>query len=126
MARVIGVDVGGTKVALASLQDGVLGEVRTRPTEKASPDALVDQLVEAIADAGDADAVGLGVPSVIDAARGMAMSSVNIPLQHVPLRDILGRRLNIPVHVDNDASVAALAEHPVGRPVVRRTGHPPT
>ena len=40
----------------------------------------------------------------------MAMSSVNIPLQHVPLRDILGRRLDIPVHVDNDASVAALAE----------------
>ena len=110
MARVIGVDVGGTKVATASLEDGVLGEIRTRPTEKESPDALVDQLVEAIEEYGDADAVGLGIPSVIDAARGMAMSSVNIPLQHVPLRDILGRRLNIPVHVDNDASVAALAE----------------
>src|SRR5690242_17677489 len=110
MARVIGVDVGGTKVATASLQDGVLGEVRTRPTEKESPDALVDQLVEAIEEYGDADAVGLGIPSVIDAHRGMAMSSVNIPLQHVPLRDILGRRLDIPVHVDNDASVAALAE----------------
>jgi glucokinase len=110
MARVIGVDVGGTKVAVASLQDGVLGEVHKRPTEKTSPDALVDQLVEAIEECGDADAVGLGIPSVIDAARGMAMSSVNIPLQHVPLRDILGRRLDIPVHVDNDASVAALAE----------------
>jgi glucokinase len=110
MARVIGVDVGGTKVATASLQDGVLGEVRTRPTEKKSPDALVDQLLEAIEEYGDADAVGLGIPSVIDAQRGMAMSSVNIPLQHVPLRDILGRRLDIPVHVDNDASVAALAE----------------
>jgi len=110
MARVIGVDVGGTKVATASLEDGVLGEIRTRPTEKESPDALVDQLVEAIEEYGDADAVGLGIPSVIDAQRGMAMSSVNIPLQHVPLRDILGRRLDIPVHVDNDASVAALAE----------------
>jgi glucokinase len=110
MARVIGVDVGGTKVATASLEDGVLGEIRTRPTEKESPDALVDQLLEAIEEYGDADAVGLGIPSVIDAQRGMAMSSVNIPLQHVPLRDILGRRLNIPVHVDNDASVAALAE----------------
>jgi glucokinase len=110
MARVIGVDVGGTKVAVASLEDGALGEVHLRPTEKASPDALVDQLVEAIEEQGPADAVGLGIPSVIDAARGMAMSSVNIPLQHVPLRDILGRRLNIPVHVDNDASVAALAE----------------
>lgn len=103
-------DVGGTKVAVASLEDGALGEVQLRPTEKASPDALVDQLVEAIEEQGPADAVGLGIPSVIDAARGMAMSSVNIPLQHVPLRDILGRRLNIPVHVDNDASVAALAE----------------
>jgi glucokinase len=66
--------------------------------------------VEAIEQCGHADAVGLGIPSVIDAARGMAMSSVNIPLQHVPLRDILGKRLNIAVHVDNDASVAALAE----------------
>jgi glucokinase len=110
MARAIGVDVGGTKVAVASLEGGVLGEVRKRPTVKDSPDALVDQLVEVIEEAGDADAVGLGVPSVIDAAHGMAMSSVNIPLQHVPLRDILGRRLGIPVHVDNDASVAALAE----------------
>jgi predicted NBD/HSP70 family sugar kinase len=64
MARVIGVDVGGTKVATASLQDGVLGEVRTRPTEKKSPDALVDQLLEAIEEYGDADAVGLGIPSV--------------------------------------------------------------
>jgi glucokinase len=110
MARVIGVDVGGTKVAVAPLEDGVLGDVHTRPTEKSSPDALVDQLVEAIEQCGPADAVGLGIPSVIDAARGMAMSSVNIPLQHVPLRDILGKRLNIAVHVDNDASVAALAE----------------
>jgi glucokinase len=110
MATVIGVDVGGTKVAVAPLEDGVLGEVQLRPTEKSSPGALVDQLVEAIEEQGPADAVGLGIPSVIDAARGMAMSSVNIPLQHVPLRDILGRRLNIPVHVDNDASVAALAE----------------
>ena len=122
MARVIGVDVGGTKVAIASLEDGVLGEVRTRPTEKESPDALVDQLVEAIEEYGDADAVGLGIPSVIDAARGMAMSSVNIPLQHVPLRDILGRRLDIPVHVDNDASVAALAEaHAERRPARSRS-----
>ena len=68
MARVIGVDVGGTKVAVASLEDGVLGEVRTRPTEKESPDALVDQLVEAIEEHGDADAVGIGIPCVIDFA----------------------------------------------------------
>jgi glucokinase len=35
---------------------------------------------------------------------------VNIPLEGVPLRDELERRFDIPVFVDNDANVAALAE----------------
>jgi glucokinase len=50
------------------------------------------------------------VPSVIDFATGTARSSVNIPLQGVPLRTLLTRRLGIPTFVDNDATVAALAE----------------
>ena len=37
-------------------------------------------------------------------------SSVNIPLADVPLREVLGERLGVPVFVDNDATVAALAE----------------
>jgi len=54
--------------------------------------------------------VGVGVPSVIDFATGTARSSVNIPLQGVPLRHALTERLGIPTFVDNDATVAALAE----------------
>ena len=76
--RLIGVDVGGTKVSVAVLEDGVLSDPVLRPTVLSSSDALVDQLAEAIADAGPADAVGLGVPSVIDFATGTARSSVNI------------------------------------------------
>ena len=60
--------------------------------------------------AGDAKSVGLGVPSVIDFKTGTARSSVNIPLRGVPLRELLGERLDMPVFVDNDATVAALAE----------------
>lgn len=110
MSRLLGVDVGGTKVAVAVLEDGRLGETHLRPTEKASPDALIDQLVEAIEEQLPADAVGIGVPSVVDFAKGMARSSVNIPLERVPLRQILRKRLGIPVYVDNDATVAAVAE----------------
>jgi glucokinase len=54
--------------------------------------------------------VGLGVPSVIDFETGTVRSSVNVPLHGVPLRRLLGERLGIPIFVDNDASVAALAE----------------
>jgi glucokinase len=108
--RLIGVDVGGTKVSVAVLEDGVLSEPVLRPTVLSSSDALLEQLVEAIEDAGPADAVGIGLPSVIDFATGTARSSVNIPLQGVPLRQLLSDRVGIPAFVDNDATVAALAE----------------
>jgi glucokinase len=56
------------------------------------------------------DGVGLGVPSVVEFETGRVVSSVNVPLRDVPLRNVLHERLGIPVFVDNDATVAALAE----------------
>ncbi len=108
--RLIGVDVGGTKVSVAVLEGGDLSEPMIQQTELSNSDALVEQLVEVIQTAGDAVSVGLGVPSVVDFATGAARSSVNIPLRGVPLRELLGKRLDMPVFVDNDATVAALAE----------------
>jgi glucokinase len=108
--RLIGVDVGGTKVSVAVLEDGRLSDPTITPTDLSSSDALVDQLVATIRAAGPATAVGIGVPSVIDFATGTARSSVNIPLQGVPLRHTMTERLGIPTFVDNDATVAALAE----------------
>ncbi|MEA2251485.1 MAG: glucokinase [Solirubrobacteraceae bacterium] len=108
--RLIGVDVGGTKVSVAVLENGVLSPPTLRPTELSGSEPLIDQLVDVIEAAGPADAVGLGVPSVIDFATGTARSSVNVPLQGVPLRERLNERLEIPTFVDNDATVAGLAE----------------
>ena len=50
------------------------------------------------------------MPSVVEFETGRVISSVNIPLADVPLREVLGERLGVPVFVDNDATVAALAE----------------
>jgi glucokinase len=52
----------------------------------------------------------VGVPSQIDFATGTVVSSVNVPLENVPLREELERRFGFPVFVDNDANCAALAE----------------
>jgi glucokinase len=111
--RLIGVDVGGTKVSVAVLADGELGEPHVEPTDVSDADALIEQLVRMIGEAtGDEPiaAVGLGVPSVVDWENGRIRASVNVPLEDVPLRDMLRERLEVPVFVDNDASVAALAE----------------
>ncbi len=108
--RLIGVDVGGTKIAVAALDGTTLLEPAVEPTDTSGSDALVRQLVDAVRAAGDADAVGIAVPSVVDWDTGRIRSSVNIPLQDVPLREVLRERLGVPVFVDNDATCAALAE----------------
>jgi glucokinase len=112
VSSVIGVDLGGTKVALATLRDSVLSESLLKPTDLSSASALIDQLVAMVDSArGDTlDAVGIGVPSIVEFATGRVVSSVNIPLADVPLREVLGERLGVPVFVENDATVAALAE----------------
>jgi glucokinase len=112
---VIGVDVGGTKVAVAVLRDGVLAQAVTAPTERSSGPALVAQLArlilaEAASAAGPIAAVGLGVPSVIEFATGRVRSTVNLPLSDVPLREVIHDHVKMPVFVDNDATCAALAE----------------
>jgi glucokinase len=107
---VVGVDVGGTKIAVASLAGATLAPRRTHRTDTRSPEALVAQLVDVIGQAGQASAVGVAIPSVVDFATGRVRSSVNIPLADIPLRGVLRERLGIPVFVDNDATCAALAE----------------
>jgi glucokinase len=108
--RLIGVDVGGTKVSVSVLEGTDLADPVLHRTETASTAALLDQLEAVVREQGDAAGVGIAVPSVIDFATGLVRFSVNIPLEGVRLREELADRLGCPVFVDNDATAAALAE----------------
>jgi glucokinase len=108
--RLIGVDVGGTKIAVAALDGATLQTPIVEPTDTRGGEQLVDQLVQAVQRAGEACAVGVAVPSVVDFETGRVRSSVNVPLHDIPLREVLRERLGVPVYVDNDATCAALAE----------------
>ncbi len=122
MRQYIGVDVGGTKVAAATLEGGRLSEPVVRPTALESSDALLDDLVARIEEVrgADAAAVGIGVPSVVEFETGRIRYSVNIPLVDLPLRRILSERVGLPVYVENDATCAALAEATEGDEIVVR------
>ena len=58
----------------------------------------------------DVLAAGLGIPATIDHDRGVAIQAVNLEISDVPLRDLMRERIGLPVYMDNDANVAALAE----------------
>jgi len=111
---VIGVDVGGTKVAAAECLQGESRHVVERPTDLTSAEAVVEEIAGVVGEVADhcgrPAAVGVGVPSQIDFATGTVLASVNIPLAGVSLADELGRRIGVPVYVDNDANCAALGE----------------
>jgi glucokinase len=111
--RVIGVDLGGTKI-LAGVVDRNGEVVRRRewPTPVESQDELLaalDRSVEELLDAGVA-ALGFSIPSVIDQRAGRALSSVNIPLHDLDFRSRMEARFDLPVAIDNDANAAAFAE----------------
>jgi glucokinase len=111
---VLGVDVGGTKVAVAAVDGVTVREATEDPTITDTPEALlegIEVVVKRMIDrVGAPEAIGVGVPSQIDYATGTVETSVNIPLAGVPLREELGTRFGVPVFVDNDANCAALAE----------------
>lgn len=107
-----GIDVGGTKIAAAVLRGGDLADHSVKPTRSTAADGLIDEILESIAAVRTerTAAIGVGVPSVIEWETGRARSSVNVPLSDVPLREVLGERTGLPVFVDNDATLAGLAE----------------
>jgi glucokinase len=115
--RVVGVDVGGTKI-LAGIVDpaGRVEHRRERPTALDSQDRLIEEIGAAAEELLDDSvaAVGFGLPSRIDQQAGRVDGSVNVPLENVALRDPLMKRLGLPVTLENDGNAAALAEYRAG------------
>jgi len=116
---VVGVDVGGTKI-LAALVDehgSLLGRVY-RPTDVRSPEVTLDCIAgtveQAIREGGcsvkQVRAVGLGIPGIIDPVRGIGVASVNLNWRDVPVKAALEARLGLPCAIENDVKAAALGE----------------
>jgi glucokinase len=115
--RVIGVDIGGTKVLAGIVDaDGKVHETVERPTVTTSQAALLEALADQVLSLPQdgIEGVGFGIPTRINHERGVALGSVNIPLRDVPFRDWMRDRIGLHVEIENDASCAALAEHRLG------------
>ena len=117
---VIGVDIGGTKLAAAVVDEQLRIHQRLqRSMLGQDTPALLDTIAGAVQEligmaAGEVVAAGVGIPSLIDRRSGTSVMAVNLPLAGVRFGALMSERLDLPVFVDNDGNLAALAEHRAG------------
>lgn len=122
---VLGIDIGGTKVAvgLVSSEGEVIGSKRMPTRAEEGPSRVIERFVElcrkSVAKAGvdwqDIHAVGVGCGGPLDPCRGLIQSPPNLPgWDNIPLVEQLQGEFDIPVYLDNDANAAALGEHRFG------------
>ena len=114
--RVIGIDAGGTKLLGGVVDEQLVVHHRVRRTWRGADtretlEIFIEAVEEIRAAAPDVEAVGFGIPALVDWERGASMWSTHLPLADVPFREVMSERLGLPVYVDNDANAAVLAEH---------------
>lgn len=117
--QMIGTDVGGTKIAvsLVDMDGNILASIR-RPTDVRNPDATLDSISKAVLelletnklDKTNFDALGFGIPGLVDADKGIGIASVNLGWQNVAVRAGLEARLGVRCLIDNDVRIGALGE----------------
>jgi glucokinase len=118
--RTIGVDLGGTKLLAGAVDPGLRVHHRAQRTvvgldQGSLLDGITDAVAEVQASAGaEVDAIGFGIPSLLDQRTGTSVMAVHLPLFDVAFADLMAERVGLPVFVDNDGNTAALAEHRAG------------
>ena len=115
--RHLGLDLGGTFVKWAVLEEGKVsasGQTRTRAAE--GPEAVIGRLIAVGREAGRVDTVGIGVPGLFDDAAGATTFLVNVEGDWAgrPVAGPVGEALAAPARLINDARAFALAEWTLG------------
>jgi len=119
----IGIDLGGTNIAV-----GIVDEAGTIKFEKScetkkerAPHMVIEDMISLVLNILDESnvqlkeikAIGIGIPGLAD-ENGNVIFCVNLGWRNVPLREMLEKALHKPIYIDNDATVAALAEYESG------------
>lgn len=122
---VVGVDLGGTKVALGLIdpQDNIVARQRVLMTDCHNcPEETVEQIAAVVAEFGQLlppdeqiSALGICSPGPLDHVTGMLIDPPNLPgFHHTPIRQMLEDALGMPVSLEHDAKAAALGEYYFG------------
>jgi glucokinase len=117
---ILGVDIGGTKVAVGLVdRDGkILAQGRKPMTASGTPEAAlqavtgaIDSLSSSSVSSARFQSIGICAPGPLDPKMGIVLNPANLPCwRDFPLVEKITRQYGLPVRLDNDANAAALAE----------------
>ncbi|MFT3994868.1 MAG: ROK family protein [Dysgonomonas sp.] len=114
----IGVDLGGTNVRMAIVSDGVILKKISEPCKADKPEKeTLDHIIGMLRQLFNSNirGIGVGVPSVVDAERGIVYNAANIPSwKEVHLKEIIEQEFGVPVIVNNDCNCFAFGERYFG------------
>lgn len=120
----LGIDLGGTNIAVGIVDEDykIIAKAKAKTRVPCPPDDLCEQLastaLEALSKANltvdDIPWIGVGTPGTVNRDTGVIEFANNLYLNNYPLRDLLEKRLNKKVIVENDANVAAYGEFQAG------------
>jgi glucokinase len=117
--KIIGVDLGGTKITSALIENDRIIKQFTGPTPfDQAKVVVVDAIAAAIREVYDSEVlgIGIGVPGLVDHETNLVLDVTNIPSwDEVPLKQLLEDRFQKPVLVNNDANCFALGEKYFGK-----------
>lgn len=123
----IGIDLGGTNIAVGAVDDShtIVSRVSV-PTLAHRPaaevvgdmgDAVEAALAKAGLSIGGCRSIGIGSPGTCNSAAGVVERAYNLGWDHVPVCRMLEERFHVPCRLSNDANCAALAEQVAGAAV---------
>ncbi len=124
MRTVIGVDLGGTNIlsAVVNEKGEVLGTDKRPTLAKLGALKVIQRIVDSVCAASAQSklswsshlAVGVGSPGPLNQKTGIIIYTPNLKRHNVPIASLLEKKLHKPVYLENDANAATLGESWVG------------
>ena len=122
---ILGIDLGGTKMLIGVLDEKfqVIASQKAKVKATAGESVFFKSLVDTVnatlqlanLTIADVSAIGMGCPGIINAKKGIVVSSPNIEfLKNYPLKAKLISQFKVPVAIGNDVSVGLYGEHQFG------------
>lgn len=120
----VGIDIGGTNLVAAVI--GKAGQIISKSSRPVNHEWSAEELCDEIAHLGqqaatcggikleEIQAVGIGLPGLVDNESGMVIQTPNMPFRNTPLRELFQKQWNVPVYLGNDANCAAIGEYWAG------------